>query len=144
MAKLFSAVLLGVLGYFAADAVANHFPPEDKQGMIRPITAFFGVLIGWKFLGRRVNGPWSSAIGSGISAGVILVIASLVWFAGYEMIRRAMRMAYGGNPFEALQDMVQIAAELSLKLAYADVITILLVGSILCGLFAEAIARRWS
>ena len=69
MAKLFAAVLLGALAYVAADAVGNHFPPEDRQGALRQLSAFFGVVIGWRFLGKRVNRGWYGSLGVGLSAG---------------------------------------------------------------------------
>ncbi|KMW57095.1 hypothetical protein AIOL_002053 [Candidatus Rhodobacter oscarellae] len=56
MAKLFAAILFAVLGYFVADLVGGHLPPEKPQGMLREITAFFGLLVGWMFLGRRIVG----------------------------------------------------------------------------------------
>ena len=145
MAKLFAAVLLGALAYVAADAVGNHFPPEDRQGALRQLSAFFGVVIGWRFLGKRVNRGWYGSLGVGLSAGVVLVIVCLVAFSAIEMLRRAMRMSYGGNPIEALEDMFQIGMEMVWdKLAYTDVIVILVVGSMVCGLVTEAVARRWS
>ena len=81
----------------------------------------------------------------GLSAGVLLVLSCLLWFSGEEMVQRAMRLAYGGNPIAALEDMFQIAFELIVeKLAYMDVGLILVLGSMACGVVTEAVARRWS
>jgi len=144
MPKLFAAVLLAVLGYFAADRIGGHLPPETQQGMLRPMSVIFGIFIGWRFLGRRVGRGFNSGIGMGLSAGIALVLVGLFYFAGVEMLRRAMRMAYGGNPFEALQDMIQIAFGYTIYLANADVLAVLIGGSIGVGLVVEAVAKRWS
>ncbi|KMW57096.1 hypothetical protein AIOL_002054 [Candidatus Rhodobacter oscarellae] len=76
---------------------------------------------------------------------MVLVLVSLIYFSGYEMIRRAMRLAYGGNPFEALEDMFAIAWEYALDfLAKPDVIIGLAIGSILAGTVVKAVSRIWS
>lgn len=144
MSKLFGAVFVAVLGYFAADAVAGHLPEEVQHGMLRPMMVFFGLLVGWRFLGKRVGRGMQSAIGMGLSSAVVLVLVGLLFFSGNEMLRRALRKAYGGNPFEALQDMVQIALDFTEYLAQADVIAVLVLGGIAAGVMVELVARRWS
>lgn len=143
MPKLISAVIMALLGYGAADAVGGHLPPEVLQNGLRPVSAFFGIIVGWRYLGRKVGEAWRTAIGFGLSATVALVLISLLWFSGYEMIKRSLRLAYGG-PFEALQDMVQIAIDQAQYLGHGDVIVVLAGGGALCGLIAEFIARRAS
>ena len=108
------------------------------------VVAFFGIFVGWRFLGKRAGSGLNAAPGLGLSAAVILVAVSVFWFSGYEMIRRATRMAYGGDPFAALQDMVQIALDDAPYLAHGDVIGTLVVGGILVGLIVELVAKRWS
>ena len=144
MAKLFAAALLGALGYYVADLVGGHLPPEERQLWLRPITAFFGVIVGWRFLGRKTRGDWASATGLGLSSGVLLTVISIFWFAGDEMIRRSLRKAYGGNPIEALEDVFAIVIDLSQYLRHPDVLLAAIVGSILCGIIVTAVARRWS
>ena len=144
MPKLFAAVLFAVLGWFAADLVGAHLPPESLQGALRPLSGFFGLMIGWRFIGPRAGGGWRAACGLGLSGAVFLVLIGLMWFSGYQMIRRAMRMAYGGNPFEALEDMFQIAFDNLEYLAHPDVIGALVLGSMAVGLIVEAVARKWS
>jgi hypothetical protein len=144
MSKLFGAVLLAVLGWYAADAVGGHLPPEQKQGLLRPVSAFFGLTTGWRFMGPRMGDGIRAGIGMGLSAVVVLVLICMTVFAGAEMTRRAMRMTYGGDPFEALQDMVQIALDNVLYLNHADVIVTLLVGGMIVGFITELISHRWS
>lgn len=141
--KLVAAVLLAVLGYFAADRVAAHLPEEIPPGMIRPVMAFFGIMVGWRFLGKRVGDGYSAALGMGLSSSVVLFLLGMGWFAGVEMIKRSMRMSYD-NPFHALQGMVEIAIDNVEHVTYVDVISILVAGGILVGLLVEFASRRWS
>ena len=141
--KLVAAILLAALGYFAADRVALHLPEETPPGLIRQITAVFGLWVGWKFLGSRVGGGMSAAIGMGLSAMVAMFIVAMGYFAGYEMIKRSLRKSYD-DPFEALQNMVEIAISNTKHVAYVDVLLVLVVGGMVVGLLVEAASRRWS
>jgi len=77
MSKLVAAALLGALGYFVADLIGGHLPPEELQNWLRPMSAFFGVLVGWRYLGKNMRGDWSTAIGLGLSAGALVTLISL-------------------------------------------------------------------
>lgn len=144
MAKLISAILLGILGYVAADRIAAHMPEEVRKGMLMPVSVIAGIVVGWRFMGRRAVGNMSSAIGIGLSAVVIQVLVAVFAFAFSDMIRRSLRKAYGGNPVEALEDMFQIAIEHMQYLLPGDVLVVLLGGGALCGIIATIVARRWS
>jgi hypothetical protein len=85
----------------------------------------------------------SSAIGLGLSAMVAMFFVAMGFFAGNEMIKRSLRKSYD-DPFEALQNMVEIAIDNTKHVAYADVILVLVVGGMLVGLLVEATSRRWS
>jgi len=144
MPKLFAAVLVAILGYVVADLVAGHLPPEVAYGKLGPMSVVFGILVGWRFLGKRAGLGVRSGVGLGLTAAVALVASVLIFFAGVEMIRRSLRKAYGGNPFEALQDMMQIAIDYTVHLAYGDVIGAIVVGGMIVGVMVELVARRWS
>lgn len=144
MAKLFGAASVAVLGYLVADKVGGHLPEEAQQVALRPLSAFFGLIVGWRFLGRRSGHGFKSAVGLGITSSIALLLICLTYFSGYEMIRRAMRLAYGGDPFAAIKDMVQIALESTEFIGHPDVIAYLLVGGILAGVLVDFVARRWS
>ena len=144
MSKLFAAILIAALGYFAADRVAVNLPEEIPPGVMRPVMAFFGIFVGWRLLGPRTGGGMRASMGLGLSSAALLTIIGVFWFAGYEMLRRALRKAYGGNPFEALQDMFQIAVDRLEHLAHADVVAVLVIGGLLAGAICEFVGRRWS
>lgn len=95
-------------------------------------------------MGKRAGRGVRSAIGIGLTSAVALVLLCLAFFSGVEMTRRALRKSYGSNPFEALQDMVQIALDYTEYLFQPDVMTVLVVGGIGVGILVELVARRWS
>ncbi len=143
-AKLISALVMALLGWGVAHLVVPHLPPETRIGWFREISAGLGLLVGWRFLGRRAGGGWNLAPGYGLGAAAILVFWMLLVFSGYEMLRRAMRKAYGGDPVAALKDMVQIAMDDAVYLQPFEVWGALVLGGLAAGLIAEAAARRWS
>jgi len=144
MGKLFAAVFVAILGYIAADKVGGHLPEEAQQVALRPLSALFGLIVGWRFLGRRTGGGVTSGVGLGLTSSVALVLISLIYFSGYEMVVRATRMAYGGDPFAALQDMIQIALDMTEFVAHQDVLTVLVLGGMTVGVLVDLVARRWS
>jgi len=143
MSKLVAAALLGALGYFVADLIGSHLPPEELQNWLRPMSAFFGVLVGWRYLGKNMRGDWSTAIGLGLSAGALVTLISLFWFSADEMVRRSLRKSYGGNPIEALEDVFAIAWDFTEYLRHPDVIVAAVGGSVLIGFIVTAVSRRW-
>ena len=144
MAKLVSAIIVAVLGWIGADQVGLHLPPEVQQVLFRPITAALGLVIGWRFLGKRVGGSYQTAIGFGLSTVVFLVIAGLVTFSMLEMLKRSLRKNYDG-PVDAIEGMFEIAGDFALTyLPQPNVIVVGVVGGIVVGIIANFIGRRWS
>ncbi len=142
--KLVAAILIGALGYIGAGQVIPHLPPETRVGLFQIISAFFGVIVGWRFLGPRVGGGVRVALGVGLTSAVALTLCCMIYFSGYEMVTRAMRMYYGADPFLALQDMMQIAISYFEYLGELDVWGFLSIGGLMSGLICEAVSRRWS
>jgi len=142
-AKLVGAILVGLLGYAAADLVVPHLPDEMPVGWFRELSAFLGAVVGWRFLGPRVGGSLGNALGFGLSAAAALVLSALILFSGIEMIKRSLRKSYAG-PVEGLKDMVQIAIDDLVYLRPPEVLAVLIVGGMVVGLLTELVARRWS
>ena len=82
-------------------------------------------------------------MGYGLTAVVATVFWSVLTWAGYEMIKRSMRMYYDG-PVEALQEMAGFMVEYTKLIATQEIIGTLVVGGLLVGWATEAAARRWS
>jgi len=142
-AKLFAAVFMGALAYASAHLIVPHLPEEMVIGWFQELTAVLGVLVGWRFLGRRMGGGLHSALGLGLSASLVLVLSALIVFSGNEMIERSLRKAYN-TPVEALKDMMQIAIDDLAYLRPPEVLAMLIVGGMVVGVMTELVARRWS
>ncbi len=140
--KLVSAILFAALAWWIGHMIIPYFPEEQRIGRFREILAAVGFLTGWRFLGRHAGAGWNSAIAFGLGASGILVFWGLLIFSGYEMIRRSMRLSYGG-PTEALKDQVQIAIDYFVYLKPPEIWGSLIVGGLALGLIAEMVKRRW-
>lgn len=141
-AKLIGGILTAILGWFFADAIVPHLPPETRVGLFREISALLGLWVGWRFMGNRVGEGFSTSLGFGIGTGAFLVFWMLVVFSGVEMTRRSLRKSYDG-PADAVLGMVEIAIEYFVYLKPMDVWMLLLAGAAMIGLVCEAIARRY-
>lgn len=142
-AKLVAAILTAALGYFVADVIIPHLPEQDRDNWMREVSAFLGLIIGWRFLGWRIGGGYSQALGLGLSTSLVLFVTGAVVFAGYEMLIRSLRKSYDG-PVEAIEGMVGIAVENLEYVQHADVIATFVIGGFIVGLLTEMAARRWS
>lgn len=140
--KLLSGILMAVLGWWVANLIVPHLPEETRIGLFREITAFLGLVVGWNFLGKRAGVGYAQTFGFGIGASAFLVFWMLIVFSGVEMVRRSLRKSYG-DPFEALQGMLQIAIDYFVYLSPNEVWVTLVAGGAVIGLIAEWAARRW-
>lgn len=142
-AKLVAGFLVAALGWYVAYRIVPYLPEETRIGLFREIMALFGLLIGWRFLGRRAGDGFVQSIGFGIGAAAFLVFWGLLWFSGVAMFKRAIRMSYGGDPFAAVKDMINIAVDYFPLLTPNDVWVTLVVGGMLAGFLTEAASKRW-
>lgn len=143
-AKLISGLLVAGLGWFVANLIVQYLPPETRIGLFREISAALGLWVGWRFLGKRAGSGLGASLSYGLAASGLLVFWMLLTFSGVEMIKRALRKAYGGNPVRALQDMIEVAIGYLNYLTNADVAGTLVIGGFVIGAVAEGISRRWS
>lgn len=141
--KLIAAITFLALAYFVSDLVKPYLPEGTPTGLLSPLNALLGLLMGWRIVGARAGGGYYAASGVGLTGIVATTFWCLLLWAGVEMITRATRMRYDG-PVEALQDMLQLMMEYALLAAKPDVIGAALIGAILCAWVAEFFAQRWS
>lgn len=142
-AKLVAAVFLAAVMFVAT---VNYIPglPEGTQvGRIREIAAGIGLLSGWFVLGRAPGKTASEAVSAGIKGALIACFWVLVVAAGYQMIRRSMRMMYDGV-MEAVLGVFEQMIELGAPLFVPGVLGVLLAGGALAGLAARMAQRRWT
>ena len=111
-AKLIGALSFAALAWFVSDLIKPLLPEGTQVGLLSPVNAFFGLLMGWRILGARAGEGIVSSVGYGLTAAVATVFWGLLAWAGYEMIVRSTRLYYDG-PIEALQDMMAGGEELA-------------------------------
>ncbi|MCI2398524.1 TrgA family protein [Aliiroseovarius subalbicans] len=141
--KLVAAVFFAALGWFCADLVKPLLPDGTQIGLFSPISAGFGLLVGWVFTGKRLGLGQGTPIGIGFSSSILMVLWVLLCFSGYEMLRLALRKSYDG-PVEAIQGMFQIGVDYLLLAATVEVAGALVLGGVLGGVLTGWAARRWS
>lgn len=142
MPRLLSGLCLALLGYVVSEMIKPLLPESTAFGIFSLLNAGIGFLCGWKIVGSRAGDGMSSGIGIGITGAGALVAIGLFVQSCNEMVKLAMRHRYDG-PFEALAAIFEIAVEYGTLMATAGIITTLIVGGILTGVFAEYAAKRW-
>jgi hypothetical protein len=100
-AKLVSAVLFAALSWYTADLIFRVAMPEGSTpGRFREFMALGGLLIGWRFVGRRVSGPTnrgtslSVAITAGIGGAIVMAILGLLLNSFVTMITLSLGSVY--------------------------------------------------
>jgi hypothetical protein len=143
-AKLIGSIVFAALAWFVSDLVKPLLPDGTQFGLLSPINAFFGLLMGWRIMGRGAGRGFVPSMGYGITTAAATVFWALLFWSGYLMITNATRLRYDG-PMDALQDMAMIMADYG-RMAATDpqVVGATLVGAVLCSMLTEFFARRWS
>lgn len=142
MGRLVAALFLAALGWFTADLVKPYLPEAQPVGLFSPISAAVGLLVGWLFAGRKLHGGVGSVFGIGLSSAALLALWVAFIFAGYEMLRRALRKSYDG-PTEAAVDTFGIMVDQLKVAAHPDVIGALLVGGLVAAWLTKWTAARF-
>ena len=142
-AKLIGAIAFAVLAYFVSDLVKPLLPEGTQYGLLSPINAVFGFLMGWRIVGRAAGRGYVAAMGYALTTLAAIVFWCLLLWGSYEMLRRATRLRYDG-PVEALQDMAFLMSEYAVLAATSQIVITAIVGAMLCGWLTEFFSRRWS
>lgn len=141
--KLIGALVFAALAYFITDLIKPFLPEGTRLGLFSPVNAMIGFVMGWTILGRGAGKSYRNAFGYGFTTLSATVFWSLLFWAGYEMLRRSMRLYYDG-PVDALQEMAQLFVDYAILAAERDVIWPAVVGTVFVSWFTEFFARRWS
>lgn len=140
--RLVAAVLMAILAWIVAQIALTYVLENKPVGLFAPISALFGLLVGWFWVGRQIE----KGTGSGVSLGFVGAVLVLFWvvltFSGYEMLLRATRLRYDG-PIEALEDMIAIAFDYLIAQAHIEVMGVLGAGGIVVGAIVQWVSRRY-
>ncbi|MDD9923407.1 MAG: TrgA family protein [Boseongicola sp.] len=141
--KLVAAIAFAALAYFITDLVKPLLPEGTRLGLFSPINALIGMAMGWTILGKGVGRSYWASLGYGLTTLAATVFWCVVCWAGYEMLKRSLRLYYDG-PVEALQEMAQLAIDNVRLIMVPEVYWPALVGTIFVTWLAEYFGRRWS
>ena len=141
--KLVAAIAFAALAWFISDLVKPLLPEGTQFDLLSPINALFGLIMGWRIMGRNAGNGLVASSGYGLTTLVATVFWCLLAWAGYEMVIRSTRLRYDG-PVQALQDMVTLMIEYGQLASTNTVLAAALAGSLFCAWLSELAARRWT
>jgi hypothetical protein len=141
-ARLVAGLLMAALAYFVAELIKPYMPPEQPVGLLSPVSAGFGFLIGWAYTGRHLQRGVGTPFGIGLAGVMLVVFWVVVVFSVQEMVQRSMRLFYHG-PVEAMQGMIDIALGYLKTAAQIDVIIAAVIGGFVVGLITKGVAERY-
>ncbi len=141
--KLVGAILFAVLAWFVSDLVKPLLPEGTPTGMLSPINAFIGLLMGWNLMGKGAGKTYRQSIGYGLTTVAATTFWALLLWGGLKMYDRAVKLWFDG-PMQALQKMAEFMLEYALLMNDNQVLGTMIVGGIFGGLLTEFFARRWS
>lgn len=143
-AKLVGALLFALIGAAVALRLPFVLPEGTKTGLLLPISAVVGGLLGWRIAGGRSGRQsYGDAAATGVLTVAVSVLSLLLTFGFMEMLRLTQRMAYKG-PVEALLGVFEQMLKFAPVLLDTQILVTLVIGGLLAGLACEAAGRRWS
>lgn len=141
-ARLTGAVLLGILGYVLSLFVVPLMPEETNFGWFFYINVVLGLVVGWRWIGRRAGRGWVSAINIGFTGAFVLIFWGLFVQATNEMVRLAMKNRYDGA-FEAAIAIFEIGTEWGIMIGTPLILITAALWGILTGILVEVAWRIW-
>ncbi|MEJ6398857.1 TrgA family protein [Yoonia sp. 208BN28-4] len=141
--RLAGAVAFAVFGWYIATYAAQFFEEGRTPGYWVPLGVVAGIFTGWVVVGKRTGDGYASGLSNGITGTVTILFWMLFLLSFGDMIGKSMRRRYDG-PVEAVVDVFALMGEYALRFAQPDLGTIIVVGGIAAGLFAEFFGKRFS
>ena len=141
-AKLFAALGMAAVGWFASEAIRPLLPEHTNFGWFNQVNVVLGLICGWRVTGRRVGGTFSEAISAGLTGAIALVFWGLFAQSFNLMLADALDKKYRG-PFEGIMGIFNNAMDFGVYLMNGTVIGTILIGGMLTGVFADWISKRY-
>ena len=143
--KLIAAICFAALAYFISDLTKPLLEPTEGTlvGMLSPVNAFIGWLMGWTIMGKGAGNTYRQSLGYAFTTLAATFFWCLLFWSGHKMLGNSVNLRYDG-PMEALQQMGALFFEY-LALVWTQSIMIpAAVGTIFVAWLTEFFARRWS
>ena len=143
--KIIAALTFAALAYFISDLIKPLLIDTEgtRVGLLSPINALVGFVMGWKVMGKGAGRTYRQAFGYGLTTLAATAFWCLMVWAGYKMLVRSMALRYDG-PIHALQGMAETFLEFGNLVAVNEVLVPAVVGALFMAWITEYFARRWS
>ena len=143
--KLIGGIAFAALAYFLSDLIKPLLADTEgsRVGMLSPVNAFIGFLMGWTIMGKGAGDKYVQAFGYGFTTTAATAFWCLLFWAGHKMLGRSVQLRYDG-PMEALQQMGALFFEYGALIMDQTVLITAAVGTIFVAWLTEFFARRWS
>ncbi len=141
--KIVAAIAFAALCWIISGFIPPLLPEGLPTGMLQPVNAAVGFILGWRILGRNAGEGIVPTIGHASTTTVATVFWCLIIWSGKLMITNSMRLRYDG-PIEALQDMAVEAIAYLKLIATPEIIIGLLIGTLVTAMVTESAASRWA
>lgn len=143
-AKLASAILFALIGWFAGTAYVETLPEGQPAALVAPVAAGVGLFQGWFTMGRNATGQLIMDLGTGLRTSVQIAFFVVLIFGLLEMFDRSTRLRYDGLG-EATVAAMELFLEYGLSVVLAvNTMMILALGGMAAGILAGLVSRRWS
>lgn len=143
MGRLVGAVLFGALAWYTTLFIIPLFPEGTPLGLFQEVNTVFGLIAGWVVAGPRAGTGYVASISYGLTTLVAMVFMALFFNSFAVMIERSLRKRYDGAG-EAVTDVFELFVEHGTMMMTSQIITTLLLGSIVAGFVVEFVGRRAS
>ncbi|TKD22757.1 TrgA family protein [Rhodobacter capsulatus] len=141
-AKLFGALGLAATGFITAELIPGNLPPGTAVHGLALMAASFGLLLGWRVIGRNPGRGRVKVVERGLHAAIYLLLWTLVFLGALQMMREMARGRYD-SPSEALLDVLAQGMRLGAEALRLDVLGTLFCGAVLSAMLAEWAWKRW-
>lgn len=120
LTRIAAFVLMGVLGYFSAQAYVPIYAVSLYVGNFPSYMAVIGALCGWMYLGGRMGRGWIMAAYMGVQTAVLIAVAGAMIFALQRVWVQGYRMRYQGDIGRAFESYFDILTGYLLKALTLD------------------------
>ena len=141
-AKLAAAILFAALAFAVAEIYKTTITERTVWGYLSEVSAFMGLVWGWRVTGRLAGGGYWAAMGYGVRTMFTVFFWVIMVFAIYVMVVQSTRMRFS-DPLEALLGAGSLMLDYARSILSAEVLVPAFVGGILIGLVCEFVSRRW-
>ena len=141
-AKLFGAIGLAVTGFLTAALIPGKLPPGVAIQGLGAMSVAFGLLLGWRLIGRNPGRGRVKVMERGAHAAIYLFLWTVLFLAALQMMRQMARGHYD-SPSEALLDVLAQGMRLGGALLQWDVLGMLFCGAVVSAMLSEWAWKRW-